>query len=192
MRLLTSFLFLIQPLARLAGRLRHGLTPWRRRIGLAGPANGRLKQSSSVWSERWQSHKQWLSELETSLKTRRVPLVCGGDFDPWDMEIKGGFLGSARLLMAPEEHGSGKQYLRFLVWPRMSVWGSGLLGLFVLVAVAAALDGALLVSIVLFCCAALLFFRFRYEAKTAALPFSAAIRDLDSISGRMSESKGSA
>ncbi|MGB2690800.1 MAG: glycosyltransferase, partial [Desulfobacterales bacterium] len=31
LRLLTGFLHIIQPMARLCGRLRHGLTPWRRR-----------------------------------------------------------------------------------------------------------------------------------------------------------------
>src|SRR5215212_7913419 len=49
---LTAFLHLIQPLARLYGRLRHGLTAWR------GDAVGRSlprPQTIAIWSERWQA-----------------------------------------------------------------------------------------------------------------------------------------
>ena len=46
---MTATLFLLQPLARLAGRLRNGLSPWRRRLrpGAAWPRPRTVK----VWSE---------------------------------------------------------------------------------------------------------------------------------------------
>ncbi len=34
--------------------------------------------------------------------------------------MRGGILGSARLRMAVEEHGAGRQLARFRVWPRLS------------------------------------------------------------------------
>src|SRR5215204_1609124 len=48
---LTAFLHLIHPLARLYGRLRHGLGPWRGgAIGLSLPR----PRTIAIWSERWQ------------------------------------------------------------------------------------------------------------------------------------------
>src|SRR3954466_5558790 len=51
LRLLTAALHLLQPAARLRGRLGGGLTPWRRR----GEGRGLpVSRSLTVWSERWQ------------------------------------------------------------------------------------------------------------------------------------------
>ncbi len=51
-RAVTAFLYLLQPLARLRGRLQLGLTPWRqyRTPGLALPRT----QVCSIWTEHWQ------------------------------------------------------------------------------------------------------------------------------------------
>jgi len=55
-RALTGLLYLLQPLARLHGRIAHGLTPWRRRgpraFGLPVP------RTYSLWSERSQSTEE--------------------------------------------------------------------------------------------------------------------------------------
>jgi hypothetical protein len=53
MRAVTAFLYLLQPLARLRGRLQLGLTPWRqyRTPGLALPR----PQVFSIWTEHWQA-----------------------------------------------------------------------------------------------------------------------------------------
>src|SRR5206468_465570 len=49
-RLLTAALHLLQPLARLRGRLQYGLAPWRRGSpGLAAP----WPRTFALWSERW-------------------------------------------------------------------------------------------------------------------------------------------
>src|SRR5205823_3324256 len=47
-RVLVAILYLLQPVARLDGRLRHGLTPWRWRLapGLAHP----LPHTTTLWS----------------------------------------------------------------------------------------------------------------------------------------------
>jgi hypothetical protein len=115
LRGIVACLHLVQPAARLWGRLRHGLDPWRlRRL-----PRWRFPrpQCISVWSEQWRSAEAWLGELEQAL--RRTPALVrqGGDFDRWDLSVIGGPFGRARALMAVEEHGAGRQYLRFRVWP---------------------------------------------------------------------------
>ena len=61
----------------------------------------------------------------------------GNAYEPWDLEIVGGLLGSARLLMAVENHGSGRQYVRFRAWPRYSKVALALASVGALIAVAA-------------------------------------------------------
>jgi hypothetical protein len=64
----------------------------------------------------------------------------GGDFDHWDLEVRGGLFGAARLRMAIEEHGAGKQFLRFRSWPRCSLPGVTLGLIFVALSIGAGLD----------------------------------------------------
>jgi GT2 family glycosyltransferase len=113
---LTAGLHLIQPVARLTGRIRFGLTPWRYR-GFSRfilPWN----RVVNVWSETWKAPETWLTDLEKSLKDKNTPVFRGDDFNEWDLEIRGGLCGSVRTLMAIEEHGEGKQMIRFRAWPR--------------------------------------------------------------------------
>lgn len=116
-RSLTALLHLIQPAARLWGRVKHGLTPWRRR-GLKGWIFPR-RRSLAIWTERWKSRGGWLGWLGKRLRKAKVATVAGGAFDPWDLDVRGGLFGGARLVMVNEEHGEGKQYLRFRIWPRL-------------------------------------------------------------------------
>jgi GT2 family glycosyltransferase len=115
LRALVVWLHLIQPAARLWGRLRHGLDPWRLR-SLPRWTFPRPVQIA-LWSERWRAPQEWLGELERSLRRTRALVREGGDFDRWDLSVIGGPFGRARALMAVEEHGRGRQYLRFRVWP---------------------------------------------------------------------------
>ncbi len=125
----TALLFLLQPTARLGGRLRYGLTPWRRR----GEARFALPwpREREVWSERWRSPDERLIELERDLRTRCMAVRPGGQFDRWDLQVRLGPLAAARLRMAVEEHGHGRQLVRFRIWPR---WSRGLAPLAVLLA----------------------------------------------------------
>jgi hypothetical protein len=109
-------LHLIQPLARLYGRLRHGLTPWRVR----GPAIAAwpLRRTWTVWSEEWRPFEAWLAGLEARTADMELVGVRGGDYDSWDLEVRGGLLGGTRLRAAVEEHGGGRQLLRFRVHVR--------------------------------------------------------------------------
>jgi ABC-type multidrug transport system fused ATPase/permease subunit/glycosyltransferase involved in cell wall biosynthesis len=113
---LTACLHLQQPLARLIGRLQHGLTPWRRR--------GRSR----------------------------------GEFDDWDLGVRGGLFGAGRLRMVIEEHGAGKQMLRFRLWPTIpaGVFGliTGLCGLSILAVLQSGWIAGSVFAFVALCCAA--------------------------------------
>jgi len=145
--LLTTSLHLLQPCARLWGRLRSGLTPWRWR----GPVGRSFPRPASwtVWSETWHPLESWVASLEDALLDSQTVLIRGGDFDRWDLDLRGGLFGRARILTAVEEHGHGRQLVRFRVWPRPT-W-TGFLSCVTLasLAIAAALGGASHVAAVL-------------------------------------------
>ena len=146
-RPLTAALHLLQPLARLRGRLEEGLTPWRRR-GALRPAP-LWPVTTSVWSERWQAPDERLTSIEATLQAQGACVLRGDEHDRWDLEMRGGFFGAARLLMTVEEHGSGRQLVRLRSWPVVPLRGPVLaLGLS-LPALAAACDRAWLAAAVL-------------------------------------------
>lgn len=113
-RVLTAILHLMQPAARLIGRLQHGLTPWRLRgtSHLVFPS----PRACTVWSERWRAAEQWVREVEAALLGHISTVFAGGNFDSWDLRIRGGLFGGARCQIAVEEHGAGKQLVRMRVW----------------------------------------------------------------------------
>ncbi len=116
LRSLTVLLFLMQPVARLWGRAGSWLVLARKRGlgGLAWP----LPRKGQLWSEEWEAPEQKLKGLELAIREQGRPFVRGGDYDPWDLEMKGGFLATVRLLMTVEEHGGGRQMYRFRLMPR--------------------------------------------------------------------------
>jgi O-antigen biosynthesis protein len=118
LRVVTTLLTATQPLARLLGRARAGLTPWRLR------GAGRLAlprpRTLSVWSETWDGVPQRLGRVEARLRPRGTAVSRGGDFDRWDIHVRAGMLGSARIRLGIEDHDRGRQLLRFRVWPRVS------------------------------------------------------------------------
>ena len=114
-RILVAWLHLIQPLARLIGRIRHGVAPWQWSSWLVQPAL--LGRKHSIWSEEWQPIEKRLSDVENILAHKREAIRRGGDFDRWDLEVRGGLLGYIRALGVIEEHGSGKQLFRLKAWP---------------------------------------------------------------------------
>jgi glycosyltransferase involved in cell wall biosynthesis len=131
MRLVIAWLHLMQPNARLWGRLEHGLTLWRAH-GRRAWALPRTREFAT-WSDVWRSPAARLEALERELRAAGFVVGRGGVWDRWDLSIRGGALGGARVRMATEEHGAGRQLSRFRVWPR---WSSGAV-------VAAVIAGAL-------------------------------------------------
>jgi membrane protein implicated in regulation of membrane protease activity len=144
---LTLLLHLLQPLARLLGRVRYGLTPWRRRCQpcFAFPR----PRTMSIWSEHWKPPERHLEAIESVMKGDGSVLRRGGEFDRWDLEIRGGLFGGLRLLAAVEEHGAGKQLVRIRTWPKFATVALILTTLSSLLAVLAAMTDAWVVAALL-------------------------------------------
>ncbi len=162
---LISFMHLQQPLARLIGRLRSGLTVWRRRgrAGLAWP----WPRRTFIWSEEWQTPTERLAAIEQELLRDGAVTRRGGDFDRWDLEVRGGLLGCARLLMAIEEHGAGKQLMRFRTWPKLWRMAMVLALAFGALGLGAAIDQSECAAIALWLMAGLIGFRSWKESAAA-------------------------
>jgi len=111
MRLITVWLHLIQPLARLLGRVQHGLTPWRRRAQYRFMVP--RKMSLAFWSEQWNTSEEILSRLEKELRSRKAVVLRGGDYDAWDLEVSVGATGCIRVRTTIEGHGGNNQLIRF-------------------------------------------------------------------------------
>jgi len=127
LRAISAVLHIIQPAARLCGRLRYGLTPWRRKS--PRPFALPLPRTISVWSERWQAAEERLKAIETILQEARLRLRRGGIYDAWDLEIRGGLFACVRTRMAIEEYPRGRQYLRFRAWPCFGTYACALAAL---------------------------------------------------------------
>jgi glycosyltransferase involved in cell wall biosynthesis len=117
LRVLVFWLCLLQPLTRMYGRTHQGLTPWRHR----GPRTPAVPRSRTVsaWSESWMAPELWAERLANRLSGAGAQVLRGSDFDTWDLQVRVGPLAAARVRLAIEEHGEGRQMLRFKVWPRI-------------------------------------------------------------------------
>ena len=161
-RLVTALLHVLQPAARLRGRLRYGLTPWRLRSTrrFAWPVARRVY----VWSESWKEPHRWVAELDRALRRMRATVMSGGAFDRWDLLVKSGLLGRARAYTCVEEHGNGQQFVRLRFVPRISVAGTAVVGLFAGLGIWALADGAGFAGAVLLGAAVLVLARMTLES----------------------------
>lgn len=148
---LTTLLHILQPIARLYGRIAHGLAPWRKR-GSNNFENRflwRTKLNLIYWSESWKSSEKWLEEIETNLIKSRARVKRGGQYDKWDLHVTCGFFSSSRGLLTIEEHGGGKQLLRFKCVPKYSLSGIALTVLLSSLSALAAINTSYIASIFL-------------------------------------------
>jgi len=118
-RCTTVYFHVFQPLARLLGRLKYDLTPWRN----YGKGNYAIPviEKMNVWCDNWVSPEARLENIESNLKSEHCCVERGGIYARWDLLIKGGALGSVKIFMAAEDHKEGRQYLRFRFEPRLSL-----------------------------------------------------------------------
>lgn len=162
-----AWFHLLEPLARDWGRLKGGLTPWRSALRAGGrTAPPRL----SRWWQRTQPlrrHIEWvygggtrlehypfLERLTERLLARGCAAGWNPDHDEWDLKVRRGALGEARVRIVVEHHGGPKRLARLsaMIGPTRPVyWLLGVLGL-----TAAVVVGALGVSVLLGVLASLL------------------------------------
>ena len=144
--LLTAALHLMQPLARLRGRIRHGLTPWRHRSASSMVPRTLERET---WSEEWHAPELWLGELEARLRGAQAAVRRGGNYERWDLETRVGALGGARVRLGIEEHEAGRQMARWRMWPRPSMPAMSAAVLLAALALGAALDHAWVAALLL-------------------------------------------
>jgi GT2 family glycosyltransferase len=120
LRALTALVHVIHPVARLWGRLRVGLTPWRRRPLRSVSPSRPSRWTDALWSERPRAPEAWIGDVEAELKVRGGVVRRGDVYASWDLEVRHGRLGRLELLVAVEEHGGGNQLVRFRAQPRLS------------------------------------------------------------------------
>ena len=172
-RLLAALLHVLQPLARLRGRLQNGARAGVRRVRPAVP----WPRTRAHWTEHWVASEQRLTCVEQALRDDGARVRRGGDWDLWDLEVEAGALGAARLIIAAEDHGSGKQLVRSRWWPSVSVTGVALALVLVPLAVAAALDGARPAATILGSAAAWVVLRAGNQCGAAAAAIERSLRE---------------
>jgi len=147
LRVLTAFLYLLQPVARFGGRLSYEFGLWRdrRKAGLSFPR----RRVFRLWKEKGQSSIERLQAIESTLRHAAAVVRRGGDYDDWDLEVGSGVFGSVRLRLVSEEYGSGKQLVRLRGYPRFSFLGLVLASSLAVLAWAASSDHAWAASCVL-------------------------------------------
>jgi hypothetical protein len=176
LRALTMFMHIMQPAARLRGRLKYGLTPWRSRAtrGFVIP----MPRLHSAWSGEWRSTETLLSSIERRLLQSGGVVQRGGDHDTWDLDQHGGWSAGCRLLLGIEEHGSGIQHYAFRLTPRVSWMVLGFASVCAaLGALAFASDARVAGALITFCAVAMLF-KTLHEAGTAEATLLLTLQDL--------------
>jgi hypothetical protein len=116
MRALIAFLYLMQPLARCAGRTHSGLTPWRLRgvHGFAWPVSARVES----WSKEWEDPFRRLADLEQALREGGAVVIRGHEFARWDLELRGGLIGRIRIRQFTADLPHRAQLIRLEGHPR--------------------------------------------------------------------------
>src|SRR5437867_3883766 len=147
LRALLSLLHLLQPLTRLWSRLVYSLTAWRiRRFPTLSFPWPRMFQ---LWSERWLDSTEVLASLESVLRSGGAVVRRGGDYDSWDLEIRGGLFGGVRVRTVTENYGCGKHMLRLCSRPWFSISGAGTTLLLMIACFGALLDHAVYAASIL-------------------------------------------
>ncbi|MFL5818319.1 MAG: glycosyltransferase [Conexibacter sp.] len=128
---LTVLLVLMQPPARLAGRVEAGLTPWRRGCPNGSRRAGfRLPRPRvvSCWYERWSPLTERVEALERGLRDGGLRVRRADGCERWELHTAAGAFGGVRLRAAVEEHGRGRQLVRVRVRPHLPRLGGWALG----------------------------------------------------------------
>ncbi|HEY8783893.1 MAG TPA: glycosyltransferase [Mucilaginibacter sp.] len=148
---LITLLHMIQPMARLYGRLKYGLRPWRKFDIVSNMKFAFVlrPQILTLWSEKWIPAEVWLEQIENELISLKTRVKRGSDFDRWDLQARNSLFSISRGLLTIEEHGSGKQLVRFRIWPFLPKTGIIAVSILTIVGFFATVNEAYIVAIVL-------------------------------------------
>jgi O-antigen biosynthesis protein len=135
--LLTTILHVLQPLARMSGRLGGSAAPAGRRARRFTPP---LPRVIKTWTEAWRSNVERLAEIESGLRHAGAIVSCGGTYERWDLQARYGLTASVRIRMGVEEHGAGRQLILVHLAPRYSRTALAMIVLLSLLAFAAWID----------------------------------------------------
>jgi len=95
-----------------------------------------------MWRDQRESLEVTLENLQRQLRDSNAVVLAGGDYDRWDLEVRGGLFGGGRLLAAVEEHSPGKQFLHFRIAPKYYAFAILLSAVSAVMSIAAGLSGA--------------------------------------------------
>jgi O-antigen biosynthesis protein len=177
-RAIVALLHLLQPGARLLGRVQHGLGPWSRQAGAKAPPLPRL---DAIWCENWAPPEARLSEVEAILVRNGGAVSRGGDFDRWDLAVRGGLFGSVRVLSMVEEHGAGKQLFRLWARPHLPGVAIQLIMFLIAAALFASADQVWVAAVPLAALAALFGYRTYVDSAAAMKRWSDAVEAYKSV-----------
>src|SRR5206468_7667276 len=107
---------------------------------------GRSRTRTASWRASWKSPEARLEAMHAVLRVSGAVAWRGGDYDGWDLAVRGGFLGEARLRLGIEEQGGGCQMLRLRTWARMPASALVATGALVALGGSALAAGAMLVG----------------------------------------------
>jgi GT2 family glycosyltransferase len=161
--LLTVYLHLLQPIARLHGRLNKRLT---RRRG-----HQRLRplwpRTITIWRERHRASIDPLQFLETTLCDDAIFVQQGSIRDRWDLEVRGGLFGKVQTRMIVTAQETNQPSIRFRAWPMGSIYSVALSLLFALLCMGAILDHAYASATILGCVVITVIYRMLQESAWA-------------------------
>lgn len=173
LRLLTAFLHVVHPVARLCGRLQAG--------SCAPPPGVRptvpWPRAFAHWTPRGQAPEEHLRRIEQALRSVGATVRRGGDWDRWDLRVGCGAIGAVRLVMAVEDHGAGNQLVRIRWWPTVSKTVLTLAIVIAVLAAAAGLNGGWFAAITLGLASAGLALRVAHQCGAAAAVVAQAVQE---------------
>ncbi|HKZ66097.1 MAG TPA: glycosyltransferase family 2 protein, partial [Chitinophagaceae bacterium] len=178
-RLTTVYFHVFQPMARLLGRVKNNLTPWRN----YGKGNYAIPiiEKVNVWCDNWITPEDRLETIESNLKSENACVERGGIYARWDLLIKGGALGSVKLFMAAEDHEGGKQFLRFRFVPRLSLTAIFLLSFQAILLTIALVNNAMIPAMVFSCIFLILLIRILGDYGRAYLAVKTVVKKQNEI-----------
>jgi GT2 family glycosyltransferase len=173
LRVLTALLHILHPLAQLCGRLQGGSAPGLR----GGRGSFPWPRVLGRWTERGEPAEQRLQRLGQTLRAVGACVHQGGDWDRWDLEVQAGQLGAVRLILAVEDHGAGRQLVRWRWWPSASPVVLAVALVLAELSLVAGLDGARFVAGIFGAAAGWLVFRVFRQCGAAAAAVQRAVRE---------------